>query len=164
MQKNYDKHEIKWENSIFITWEIEAKNFSTADTVAAFIDELHYKNFEPHTRSDYREVWQRDNDYYVVVSWFHDRDGESIWGHFSRAKDFYADEGIHMDPMKLGFGRHFSEEGACFKKCVKILESIDGNLVAVSQLRKTLSKIQGFNGYALHDENEDEVETILAAE
>lgn len=167
MQKDYNKHETNWDNAIFVTWELEAKNFHGAEALAAFIETFHKENYDGAMRSDYREVWQRDNDFFVVVSWFKNKDGPLVWEHFDISKKHFAEKGIFMCQMKQGYGKYYSIEGACFKNCVKVLEEVDGNLVAVRKLRKALSKIQGINGYALdheEDEEDEDDETILAAE
>tara|TARA_B100000700_G_C14740621_1_gene712828 strand:+ start:121 stop:621 length:501 start_codon:yes stop_codon:yes gene_type:complete len=162
--KECNNHEINWDNAIFVTWEIEAGNFADVDKLGVYIDVLQNRD-DPQTISDYREVWQRDNNCYVVVSWFNHRDGAAIWNDFTRAEKYYAEEGVNIKRLKQGVGNVFFKEKCCFNDCVKVLETVDGNLVAVRQLRKALSGIQGINGYALCDSDMiDKNQVYLAAE
>ena len=164
MQKDYNKHETNWtvsdwESATVVTWKTPIKDFATADDLKQYLNyylkRMQQINEHDVICADYRDVWQKDNEHYVVVSWNVGRKTSEVSRMIEYTFDILEKEGFFAEVLKYSFGKNYTEEAVCFQDCVRVLETVDGDLVAVNQVRRALGIIQANNGYALKDNVDD---------
>ena len=164
MQKDYNKHETNWtkddwKNATVVTWKTPIQDFSSAEEVSNYLTYYIQRKRDENTGmvgASYREVWQKDNHHYIIVSWFIGKKVSYMAEQYEKAEPLLAKEGFFLEVLKYGHGKNYTEEAVCFKDCVRLLETIDGNLVAVNEARRALGVIQANNGYALKDDVDDD--------
>ena len=166
MQNDYTKHETNWtmsdwELATVVTWKTPIKDFATAEDLKNYLDYYLHRMKQINQEKDvicahYRDVWQKDNEHYVVVSWNVGRKTSEVSRMIEYTFDILEKEGFFAEVLKYSFGKNYTEEAVCFKDCVRVLETIDGNLVAVNQVRRALGIIQANNGYQLKDDGDDD--------
>ena len=165
MQKDYNKHETNWseddwKKATVVTWKTPAKNFPTADDLKQYLnyylERMHQINENDVICANYRDVWQKDNEHYVVVSWNVGRQMSDVARMIEHTFKELEKESFYAEVLKMGYGKNYTEEAVCFQNCVRVLETVDGNLVAVNQVRRALGIIQANNGYALKDDIDDD--------
>ena len=165
MQKDYNKHETNWsendwKKATVVTWKTPIQDFSSADELKNYLTYYIQRKQDENTGmvgASYREVWQKDNQHYIIVSWFCGKKMSYMAKQYETAEALLAEEGFHLEVLKMGYGKNYTEEAVCFKDCVRVLETVDGNLVAVNQVRRALGVIQANNGYALKDDVDDDI-------
>lgn len=148
-----------WLNATVVTWKTPAQNFKTAQDLLNYLEKKIIKmvDIEAERSGDtkkahYREVWQKDEEHYIVVSWNIGRKmsemslaAEHAFETLRRTDDFEA------EIVQITYGKNFIKEAAYFSDCVRVLETVDGNLVAVKKIRRALCGIQATNGYSLRE-------------
>tara|TARA_R100001594_G_scaffold20979_1_gene40557 strand:- start:75 stop:563 length:489 start_codon:yes stop_codon:yes gene_type:complete len=144
----------KWKNAVVVAWTTPAPpGVTSARDVAEYLRSI-AREYE--VRADYREVWQKDMEKFVVVAWFCDAKVSGISAHVENIEELLAEKGFDCEVLKyFPKGEGFNEEEDCFKDCVKILETVDGDYVDISEVYSPLSVIQHYNGYQLKGECEN---------
>tara|TARA_B100001029_G_scaffold77375_1_gene63296 strand:- start:1541 stop:2029 length:489 start_codon:yes stop_codon:yes gene_type:complete len=144
----------KWKNAVVVAWTTPAPpGVTSARDVAEYLGSI-AREYE--VRADYREVWQKDMEKFVVVAWFCDAKVSGVSAHVENIEELLAEKGFDCEVLKyFPKGEGFTEEEDCFKDCVKILETVDGDYVDISEVYSPLSVIQYYNGYQLKGECEN---------
>ena len=144
----------KWKNAVVVAWTTPAPpGVTSARDVAEYLRSI---ACEYEVRADYREVWQKDMEKFVVVAWFCDAKVSGVSAHVENIEELLAEKGFDCEVLKyFPKGEGFNEEEDCFKDCVKILETVDGDYVDISEVYSPLSVIQYYNGYQLKGECEN---------
>ena len=144
----------KWKNAVVVAWTTPAPpGVTSARDVAEYLRSI-AREYE--VRADYREVWQKDMEKFVVVAWFCDAKVSGVSAHVENIEELLAEKGFDCEVLKyFPKGEGFNEEEDCFKDCVKILETVDGDYVDISEVYSPLSVIQHYNGYQLKGECEN---------
>ena len=173
MQKDYNKHETNWsekdwKNATVITWKTPIKDFASPDDLIRYLDYYLYRmreiNGVKSIVADYRDVWQCNNEHYLVVGWNVGRTMAEVSSMAEYTFEQLEKENFFAEILTIRYGKNYREEKESFKNCVQVLETIDGNLVAVNEVRRALAVIQANNGYALKDDvDDDDSDDVLEA-
>ena len=152
----------KWKNAVVVAWETPAPpSITSARDVAEYLRSIarEYEELQGEAgakNADFREVWQKDVEKFVVVAWFCNAKVSGVSAHVENIEELLVEKGFDCKVLKyFPRGEDFNEEGDCFKDCVKILETVDGDYVDINEIYSPLSVIQYYKGDQLKGECEN---------
>jgi len=155
MIKDYNKGETNWNDAFVVIWQTPSQGFCDAQELADCL-----KNnicVEPDEERGiigacHRSVYQCCNEYFIVVSWFTKHTGSYVLESYERAIPILKSEGFEMEVIKSTSGRHYKSDCDLLADCVRIIDTIDGDLTPVGELRKVIGEMQSTQGLRIADE------------